>query len=329
MKLNLENLRKAIESDTENVRGNNTENSQYKLVYPFNEGKYKVRILYNPKGQIVQRKVLRHATSDKKVKVPCLSVFGEDCPVCNAIKEAEFVRGKDCGAFKKYGYNVRGICYAQLIDAPDETFKDGNVSRGDIVMLMYPKTVFNAINNIMIESGEELESIISDNLGHPIIIENSRNSNPTYSVQISLKKEQMCDTDEQFEEILNNLPNINEQFVPLHPDDDIRKSAKALADVVRSEYLDKTIIDPGTVPNVVYGEEVKYTQANTVPTTEVKTVPEITEDDDLPFVVNDTVAETVSTPTPADVPECYGCYKNGEKKCMLCVKEIDCMKATK
>lgn len=323
MKLNLDNLRKTIANDADNNRINSNENSQYKLLYPFYEGKYKVRILYNPKAQVVQRKILRHATTDKKTKVPCLTVFGEDCPVCSAIKEAESVRGDDCGARKKYGYSVRGICYAQLCDAPNDVFKEGKISRGDIVMLMYPKTVFNAINNIMIEAGEQLGDIVSENLGHPIVIENSKSSNPTYSVQVSLKKEQMCDTDEQFENILNELPNINEQFVPTHPDDEMRRSAKALADVIKSEFLDMTIVDPGEVPNIVYGEEVNVAQADTVP--------EIIADDDVPFTVSESVVEPTasSDSTSADVPDCFGCYKSGEKKCMLCIKEIECMKATK
>lgn len=334
MKLNIDNLRKTISSDMDS-KSNNANNSenQYKLVYPFNEGKYTVRILYNAKAQVVQRKILRHATADKKTKVPCLAPYGEDCPVCSAIKEAEQVRGEDCGAFRKYGYTTRGICYAQMVEAPAEVFKDGSVKRGDIIMLMYPKTVFNAINNIMIESGEQLGEIVSENLGHPIVLDvQSVNGKKQYSAQIALKKQQVCDTDDQFDALLNNLPNINEQFVPLYPDDEIRKSAKALAESIKSEYINNTVIDPG-IPTKVYGEEIKYTQADTVPTTEAtQTVPEIVDNDDVPFVVNDTVTEAkpeVSESVGGDCPDCFGCYNSGDKKCMLCIKELECMKATK
>lgn len=336
MNIDVNALRSAISNDINNGGKKNFENDNpYKLLYPFEEGRYVVRIFYNPKGKTVQKKILRHATNDNKVKVPCLSVYGEECPVCSAVKEAEEIVGKDVGVFRKYGYSTRGICYAQLIEAPEKVIADGNVKPGDIILFMYPKTVFAEINNILIESGEQLEDVISKNNGYTIIVKTiKKGTKKEYSTQLSVAKATVCESDEAFENLLNELPNITEQFVPEYPNDEIRQSAKALADTIRAEYLNTSVVDPNSPPKPVVNE-VKSKNSLDI----------IVEDDELPFVVDEPIEhiitnandEVIATetiaPTPnvnADgSPDCFGCYKNGERKCMLCIKEIDCMKASK
>ena len=63
-----------------------------KLIYPQN-GKLKVRILFNPKSQVVIRKFERHTVNG--TKVPCMSNYGQDCPICKVLSDIKNAKGTD------------------------------------------------------------------------------------------------------------------------------------------------------------------------------------------------------------------------------------------
>jgi len=327
MNIDIDALISAMDSDnTQNTNIEKSYDSQYKFLYPFTDGKIMLRILYNPKAGVPQRRISRHDTGEK-TKVPCLSTYGMDCPVCKAIKDVESEKGSECGAFKKYGYKIRGICYA-YVEEIDSAYNKGKsdeeiIKKGDTILFMYPKTVFEAISKIIRDAGARAKSILADNEGIPLVIERETKGNgfPSYTVSLypfGLTKvfNEGSDAESQakFDAHLEELPNLNDQFVPIPTTSDpksdaiaeIIKSAKALANTIVSEYSNSAIN-----PNQVVNDE-EY---------------------DLPFYTADDAI--TSSPKTESAPvqnasggieiDCFGNYKD-DQKCRLCTQEYDCMK---
>lgn len=319
--ITMEQLKKLQQNTAEEIENDksrgSSEKSQYPVVYLGTNGKLTVRILFNMGLGGIQKKVIRHEVG--KEKVACLSVYGEDCPVCSAIRESEELRGKECGAFRKYGYKVRGVCYAQVIDFSDKFFEGKDVKKKDIITLMYPKSVYDKINALIVDSGDNLSKVVCDNDGIPMVIERSQkspNAIPDYTVSLypfgSVKSFESSDCtegktpDDMFQDMLSELPNLGEQFVPVNPNDEVRKANKAAADVIRQEYiLDKTV-NPG--------DEVI---PNNKPDTGAEQIAQ-----------NPTTVQTpvsVNSSTSGDKPECFGHHDdNDQNKCLVCPYEVEC-----
>lgn len=312
MNVDLDSLRNIISEEMKEASSQSDKSGNgFRILYPVNDGKIVIRLLYNLKAQAVQRRLIRHDTGSKG-KIPCLAVYGEECPVCSAIKAAEDYKGKECGAFSKYGFKTRGICYAQIVDAPDSYLKGEDAySKGDIVMFMYPKTVYEGLNKIMIESGEHLGEIVAQNNSIPVEITRStaKGGYPSYTVSLyPYGASRAFDTEEIYEQKLSELPNLYEDIVPQYPNEDIRDKAKALSETINSEYIEGSVINP---------------HDNEPPKTEAQ------KTQDSPAQSLATSVPEVSEPDSSDNPECFGCYDGSNRKCLLCMKEIECSKASK
>lgn len=302
-----QNAAAEIKNDEEKQGG--FEKSPYPLVYTGTNGKLTVRILYNMNSNSIQRKIVRHEIGKKKV--PCLEVFGEQCHVCSAIKEAEELRGKECGAKREFGYKVRGFCYAQIVDYSEGYFTDKDIKKKDIVLLMYPKTVYDQINNIIVDAGENLEKIVCCNEGIPIVItrsQKSANAIPDYNVAAypygtkkSFEEEKDGKTpDDLFQDLLASLPNLGEQFVSVNPSDEIRTANKAGADVIRQKYVSDKTVNPSD--EVIYSNKPDTTPAQIAPAP--------------------TSAPSVQQ---SNKPACFGNHDNNDQnKCLVCQYEVEC-----
>lgn len=302
----------------ENNKRNNDEN-RIPIVYPGENGKLTVRILYNPKMEAVQRKIVRH--DGGKSKVPCLEVYGEDCMVCKAISEVENAKGKEAGAFRKYGFKTRGICYAIIVDHDKSYFKDdGSPEIGDIVLLMYPKTVYDQITKIISDAGEHLSKIVLENDGLPIVIERSQKGKafPEYSATVypygskktfqddgdDVPKDQFKTGDEKFEDMLAELPDLREAIVSSNPSDDIRKANRALAETITQEYFGGGLVNPGDkVEEPEQDERLSTTN--------------MAQEAPVQSSQNDEQVDTSGR------PDCYGNHSDSNK-CLMCPHEPDC-----
>lgn len=319
MKIDFSHLRELAQQDIDEANSRSNDRPQYPIVYPGVNGRLTVKLLFNVKSNSLQRKVFRHG------KVPCFNgMYSEGCPVCDAIKSAETIAGKEAGARGKYGYKVRGICYAQIVDFDRAYFtEERDPKKGDIVLLMYPKTVFEGISNIVVNSGDNLNKLVGENEGLAITIERTQKdrSAPNYSVYVypygsfkSCADEDNKSGDERFDELLDSLPDLNETLVPKYPNEEVRESARAMSETIISEYMGDNVIRN---PNADDGKLEKEV-ADKVAQEEKKESPNIV--DNSPQLNNQSAQQS-----NGDKPECYGCHSDTDKKCLLCPEEASCL----
>lgn len=339
MKIDLKKLQEMARQEKaaeEEKRSSNKSNSKYPLVYTGAEGRLTVKLLYSEKFGGIQRKVIRHDSG--KTKVACMQSFGEDCPVCEAITNAEDIKGKEIGAWRKYGYKTRGICYAQIIDHDATYFKEeGDPKKGDVVLLMYPKTIYDQITDIIIKSGENLGKLVAENDSIPIVIEKTSKKGgfPTYTAQIfpfgsqkSFEDDAEMTGEQRYEQMVDSLDNLGEEVVPQYPSDEIRNSNRTLAETITAEFLggksEPGLVNPSdnskkeeSTPNNVQdnrSEESNQSDSNNVKEPENK---------------NDSSNDNESVSTREDgMPSCYGKYEKGSKKCLNCANEMECFVAS-
>ena len=359
MEINIKDLEKIVSADIEannstpfNNQTSTTDNP-YKVFYPFNDGQYELRLFFNFKANKVQRLIVRHGNEPKAPKLPCLSMYNMPCPACKVIKDIESVQGDNSEIQRKYGYKKKGICYAQIIDAPSKTFQgDFAPKKGDIVLLMYPKTVFDAINNIVlsaIRSGK-INDIVNSNVAYHITLNKDSSKGPNaYQVLQTFNQSQLFKTDDEFEKFICELPNLDEQLVIETPDDgkmaEIHNSVKAFAELLASTYLNNSIVNPnqavveenkGVTATAKLDSIIDDTPTTNIPTsTDVSDLKEIIiDDEDLPFEINDNNtnnnAENNSSTSETSndgKPECFGKYNKNSSTCWLCPNDIECQKA--
>ena len=321
---------KMAEELASTTKTENSFDSEYPLVYVGNNGKLTVKLLANLKMGGLQRKLLRHpADAEGKAKVPCMSAYGETCPICEAIRSIEQAKGKEIGAYRKYGYKIRCVCYAQIIDHDATYFTEQNdPKKKDVVMLMYPKTVYDQLNKIMVDAGSGIEKVLGMNTGIPVIIEKQQKGKeiPKYTATFDAFHEvSSFNTDEEFVALLNKLPSLEDAYYPSMPTAEIRSKVQAVAEAITQEYLCSSIVNP--TPKVETKTDVKVEVPSTFSSSDD------TEDDDLPFEVGDVttdiekkVDEVVATSVPEGKPSCFSNHEDSEK-CSNCIHECDCVLA--
>jgi len=305
--MDLSKLQSIVAKEVEEEKANyGKDYSSYPIVYPGENGKLTVRLLYCEKFSGVQRKLVRHTT--EKQKVPCMQMYGEDCPICKAVSNAETLKGKESGVFKKYGWKVRGICYA-VIDSYDPVYFKGkdDPKRGDIVVLMYPKMVYNEINNILLNAGEHLDNLLAYNTGSPIVIERSQkqsNQPPQYKVSVyPYGTSKIFEDDKTWEETLASLPNLGDELIPALPTEEMREKVRAFTDTVNQEYIKDAVVNPTP--------ETSSTRTVSQPATSGVTTQETKCDQCAPG------------------KDCFGHHVEDKNECLTCLEEDLCIKATK
>jgi hypothetical protein len=332
LNLDLKALQEKMSNELAESTKSSSDESGYPLVYTGQNGKLTVRLLYNIKMGGLQKKIIRHASSDGKTKVACLQSYGEDCPICEAIKNVESNKGKESGVQIKNGYKIRGVCYAQIVDHEATYFTEENSpKKGDIVMLMYPKTVYDQLNKLIVDAGPNVAKILGSNSSIPAVIERTQKGKdfPKFTVSLYPYGESKAySTDAEYESVLNELPNLAEAFTPIRPTEEVRTAAKALADAIMAENFGSQIVNP-TIP-----------QATVMPTPKVVTP--LPETDELPFdmdmaeptnvkkepvTVTQVVEEVVSKPNTSGKPNCFAHHDDNSDKCSECKFECDCVMA--
>lgn len=322
MKIDLTNLRNKTAKEVEEIkeraerRGNNE--GRLPILYVGEPGKLVVRPLYNIKADLVQRIVVRHDTG--KYKVPCMQMYGEECPICNAINNVQDIKGKDCGVFRSHGYKSRGFMIAQLMDHDEGMLKDDrSPKKGDIVLLMYPRQVYDQVAGELNNAGDFIYDLVAKNDGKPLIIEKINTTGaPTYKVNAhpyitstkmfteDVKDEEgnILTPDQQYENLLSNLEDLGEMICPSNPTEDVRKEVNALVDLINEKYLSDNIADPGKKI-----EQPKKEESN---------VGRIAE--------SDTVKQVNNIPNNSDNrPPCFGNHSDDDNKCLICPLEPDCI----
>lgn len=311
-----------------NSRGNR--GNGLPMVYPHNNGTFRIKLLFDEKSGLLQRKLVRHNAGNKKI--PCFSMYGEDCPICAKVTEIQESQGKESGVFAKYGYNTKCICHAVLMDDSDNAInsdRQDKLNIGDAFIMMYPVSLYNKINELIVKSGEHITSLLATNEGKTIEISRKQNGNGPIEYNASIYAfgdEKVRENDDQFNELLESLPALNDEMVPSSPTEEIRNSAKALIESISAEFVSGKVIDPNNKNSVNQNdsnnesanEGKSLAEAMNPPVDKPEQKEEPTTNNGMDISINE---------NNGDRPACFGQHSDSESKCLVCPAEVDCIVA--
>jgi hypothetical protein len=205
------------------------EGYKYQLVYP-NVGNLTVKLLFNPKSNLVKRAINRHTIGEDKIA--CMKTYGQDCPICKVLEDAQNARGIDLGKMRSV---VRGISLAQYVESD---YKIDKVKPGDIILLMYPWTVYKDISTILSQAKteQEIASLIASNEGFLFTI--TRGTDNKYSTQVNpFKKYKSANSDDEFMAMLNSLDDLNTMVLSNPISEEALKDVREVAQELTNTYL--------------------------------------------------------------------------------------------
>lgn len=187
-----------------------SQKSKYPVLYP-SEGKLKFRLLFNPASGQVGRCISVHKINDKKI--PCAGTYGskDDCEICRTLKKLE-----EAGiqAPKSYYSKTRGLFFAQFISA-DYELLNKKIKKDDIVLLLVPYIIYKQINKWIADYAQDaaaMAKIFSNNAAGIQCIEKGKEPTAWFFRADQLTEYKTRPTQEQFEELIENLPSLYETY---------------------------------------------------------------------------------------------------------------------
>lgn len=294
------------------------------LVYP-KVGKIQFRLLFNPKANIASRLINRHKFESNQI--PCLKTYNMQCPICDTISNIQNVSGASMSRLKSV---VRGISYAQYVsssyDITDSSGKSLGLKPGDLILLMYPWTVYTAIQDIIVSVGSSptgLADLFTKPTFNPFEITRSSDNNRTqYTVNtppVGIQVLPDYDTQEKFDELLESLPDLSNAILPSEASNKIITQAKDTA-----LQLERTYLNVQT-PQVQQPQVASAPLSNTQ-NYDVQALGQAIATDSNEFDITDMTPSM--TQTPSSTPQCFGSHKPNDNKCLLCPQEVVCAQAT-
>ena len=323
---------------------------EYDLLYPFHEGKLKVRLLFNKESKTAMREILRHRvdTDDGTIKNPCLKQFGKECRTCQAVENVN--NAKDMDLWQNSA-NKRGISFVQFIGA--EGYPDGAdlPDKGETIILMYPRQVYLDLNEIITDNSDKIEKILTDYDGMQINIKRSEaNDRVDYkaivdpfetfkSVSLTEKEKQKLDSKEEAEQLLQKkMDNLLEDLTPLEEvvypadfRDDYRQTDIELAKEIEKKHLGTTSISTENQSRV---DESPLDNNENHSSNSQEAVVEETQTDNEPEVENTQEESSGGEEVEygGDKPPCFGDHyaegSHNEDECLICNHEVQCQEVT-
>lgn len=310
-----------------------------KLIYP-GKGELLVKLLFNPKANIVTRSIKRHKLSG--TNYTCLSMYGQECPICKAVENVTAKTGADLWQLKA---KTRGLAYAQYVGSNNYQWEQGREPEiGELVLLMFPWSVYQDINRLISSSGVNAGELIAKNNGKIFsIVRQRENGREQYKVSIdafktyrSISTSNGDEADElAFEKYLTDLPDLSTAIVKADCTDEIIQASKSAAETFLRENL----------TGVSYQAPTTQTVQNQATTTQYTTQqqpiqqPSYTQPQNLNQAVNQASQQlnqelpfqqvsqqpTPSVATGEQLPTCFKNHQDGSPQCMSCPHEIKCM----
>lgn len=271
----------------------NSENgfSNYRYLYPA-VGTLKVKLLYNPKSNMLGRITKKHVVDQSRAI--CLSMYNHECPVCKILKDIKNAVGQDMW---KFNARVRAVTFAQYVGSTNYTWTKDNPEPkvGEVVILMYPWSVYQDVNRLLVNCGANASQLIATNVGKVVNLSRWQENGMTkYKCEVDAFAPdfQSSDSEEAFEELLKGLPSLEEINCPAEISDEIIKTTNELAETLSRDYLKPANSAPVQISNAY---QVKAPEP------------------------------AVSAPVPStkDFP-CIGNYNPSDPKCIACLKGVAC-----
>lgn len=338
----------------------------YKLFCPAGQTQARLKILHNEQVGLPFRSIVRHEfthtiVNGKRFRVnpPCLKQYGTECPVCSVSKNIVDVKGKevlkDC---LKYKQKYISFAYVEEITGHPETDPQKKINPGEIVLMLYPGTVFEKINQIISRCSTDVDYNKFFYQNESISFLLSMNPSAAPSDMYSFMPDPMPgsnvskvfntpDGDAKFMEMLNSLPSLYDIYLPETVTEDIVSLNREVAEELSKRYLSNNTPD-ATTANIIEGEIKKQEalqQASTVisnqvvnpvqpqPQTQAQVIqPTVSAPQaSVQPIINNIQPQQVVTTTTSSVPtsdtskpECFGNFNDIDAKCLICPHSTEC-----
>lgn len=152
----------------------------------------------NPRGFLVEKVTHTLSINGQERKIPCLTMYGEECPICK-ISQA-YYRAKDEINGKKYWKKRQYLGQALIIEDPlPADAESGETHEGKVRMIALGYQLYNIIKEAF--TSDELEGVPYDfEEGYDFIIKKTeQGSYSTYVVGSKFSNKQRALTGEEFE----------------------------------------------------------------------------------------------------------------------------------
>lgn len=229
----------------------------------------------NPMGFMVEKVMHNLTINGERKSVPCLSMYGEDCPICKVSQDYYKAEGQDSVNGKKYWKKKQHIAQALVVADPLPANKDTNETHeGQVRLLSLGFQIFKIIKDAF-ESGELDEVPYAYENGTDFIIKKTTQGKyASYSTGTKFARKSSDLADEQIEFSKDNITDLA-SVLPKHPG---REKVEAMLEADLSG---------GT-----------YNEGNSAPAAKAPSTPAPSFNDDIPSAP----AAAAPTPTPAAEP---------------------------
>jgi hypothetical protein len=192
-------LRSAFSKDSE--QKNPSSNNYYPFWNMKDGEKCVIRFLpdkndENPYGFLVEKSVHTLEINGEQKTVPCLTMYGEDCPICKLSQK--YYKAKDEINGKKYWRKKQHIAQALIVEDPLPPNDAGETHEGKVRFITLGFQLYEIIQHAF-KSDDVLDSIPYDfEEGYDFIIKKSKQGNySTYAVGSRFARKQRPLTEEQ------------------------------------------------------------------------------------------------------------------------------------
>lgn len=210
--------------EAESRKGSGSSN----YLYP-GDGKTSFRLLFNPATNNIFRGIARHWSDDLKKHVPCLSMYGLPCPICEVKKMYKEETGKDAGW--KLDPQKRVLFHATFREADNPS--NDKLKEGDTMIVMTAPSIENEFNKLFVDDlADGLDQIFTAPSGMTFTLKKYKEGNFTrYDLVTNpLKKTTSAESDEDMLKLLEGLPEITELYFPKECTEDVKRSVMQVAE---------------------------------------------------------------------------------------------------
>jgi len=194
----LDQLRNAFKTPDRDSNGSGLPNNYYPF-WNMKEGESAiVRFLpdgnsENPLGFLVEKIMHNLDINGERKSVPCLSMYGEDCPIC--ALSSQYYKAEDKTNGKKYWKKKQHIAQAVIVEDPLDADDTGETHEGKVRYVALGYQVFNIIKAAF-EDGELDEIPYAYDGGTNFIIKKSKQGEyASYSLSKFARKSTDLDED--------------------------------------------------------------------------------------------------------------------------------------
>lgn len=208
----------------------------------------------NPRAFMVEKVSHNLTINGQKRTVPCLSMYGEDCPVCKISQE--YYKAKDEVNGKKYWRKKQYIAQALIVEDPlPADAQTGETHAGKVRYLALGYQIYNIIKEAFASEDDPLEAVPYDfEEGYDFIIKRTdQGQYPSYTTGTKFHSRQRALSEDELSVVHEGMVELS-TLLPKNPGYD-KVNAQLSADLNGDEYVDEGAKAPRAASKPVKDED--------------------------------------------------------------------------